>query len=157
MGKRRVYLDYAATTPVRPEVIEAMLPYYTDYFGNPSSIYACGQEARKGLEEARSQIAVLIGAREEEIVFTSGGTEADNTAIEGVCFADENKGDHIITDAIEHHAVLETCRFMEKRGFSVTYLPVDRYGVVDSDAVKRRLLRKQFLSLSCTPITRSAL
>jgi cysteine desulfurase len=84
---RRIYMDYAATTPVRPEVVEAMLPYYTDFWGNPSSIYACGQEARRGLEEARGKIAALLGAREEEIVFTSGGTEADNTAIEGVAFA----------------------------------------------------------------------
>ncbi len=143
--KRRIYLDYAATTPVRPEVIEAMLPYYTDFWGNPSSIYACGQEARKGLEEARGKIAALIGAREEEIVFTSGGTEADNNAIEGVCFANENKGNHIITTAIEHHAVLMTCRFMEKRGFSVTFLPVDKYGLVDPDTVKKAITPKTVL------------
>jgi len=143
--KRRIYLDYAATTPVRPEVVEAMLPYYTDFWGNPSSIYACGQEAREGLEDARSKIAALIGAREEEIVFTSGGTEADNNAIEGVCFANENKGNHIITTAIEHHAVLMTCRFMEKRGFSVTFLPVDKYGLVDPDTVKKAITPKTVL------------
>jgi len=143
--KRRIYLDYAATTPVRPEVVEAMLPYYTDFWGNPSSIYACGQEARKGLEEARGKIAALIGAREEEIVFTSGGTEADNNAIEGVCFANENKGNHIITTSIEHHAVLMTCRFMEKRGFKVTFLPVDKYGLVDPDIVKKAITPKTVL------------
>jgi cysteine desulfurase len=143
--KRRIYLDYAATTPVRPEVVEAMLPYYTDFWGNPSSIYTCGQEARKGLEEARGKIAVLIGAREEEIVFTSGGTEADNNAIEGVCFANENKGNHIITTSIEHHAVLMTCRFMEKRGFKVTFLPVDKYGLVDPDIVKKAITPKTVL------------
>lgn len=138
-------MDYAATTPVRPEVIEAMLPYYTDFWGNPSSIYACGQEARRGLEEARGKIAALLGAREEEIVFTSGGTEADNTAIEGVCFANQNKGNHIITTSIEHHAILMACRFMEERGFSVTYLPVDKYGLVDPDAVKKAITPKTVL------------
>jgi cysteine desulfurase len=142
---KRIYMDYAATTPVRPEVIEAMLPYYTDFWGNPSSIYACGQEARRGLEEARGKIASLLGAREEEIVFTSGGTEADNTAIEGVCFANQNKGNHIITTSIEHHAILMACRFMEERGFSVTYLPVDKYGLVDPDAVKKAITPKTVL------------
>ncbi len=142
---RTIYLDYAATTPVRPEVVEAMLPYYTQYWGNPSSIYACGQEARKGLERARGQIAALIGAREEEIVFTSGGTEADNNAIQGVCFANDAKGNHVITSAIEHHAVLETCRFLEKRGYKVTYLPVDKYGSVDPDAVKKAITPKTVL------------
>jgi cysteine desulfurase len=142
---RRIYMDYAATTPVRPEVVEAMLPYYTDFWGNPSSIYACGQEARRGLEEARGKIAALLGAREEEIVFTSGGTEADNTAIEGVAFANQDKGNHIITTSIEHHAILMSCRFMEERGFSVTYLPVDKFGLVDPDAVKKAITPKTIL------------
>jgi cysteine desulfurase len=140
--KKRIYLYYAATTPVRPEVIEAMLPYYTEFWGNPSSIYACGQEARTGLEAAREKIAALIGAREEEIVFTSGGTESDNNAIEGVCYANENKGNHIITSSIEHHAILETVRFMQKRGYSATFLPVDRNGLVDPDAVKKAITPK---------------
>lgn len=143
--RKTIYLDYAATTPVRPEVIEAMLPYYAEFWGNPSSIYACGQEARKGLEEARSKIADLIGAREEEVVFTSGGTEADNNAIEGVAFANENKGNHIITSSIEHHAILMTCRFMQKQGYSVTYLPVDKYGAVDPDSVKKAITPKTVL------------
>jgi cysteine desulfurase len=141
---KRIYMDYAATTPVRPEVIAAMLPYYTDFWGNPSSIYACGQ-ARRGLEEARGKIAALLGAREEEIIFTSGGTEADNTAIEGVAFANQDRGNHIITTSVEHHAVLMSCRFMEERGFTVTYLPVDQYGLVDPDAVKKAITPKTIL------------
>ncbi|MCX6012734.1 MAG: cysteine desulfurase NifS [Chloroflexi bacterium] len=136
---KRVYLDYAATTPVHPDVARAMQPFLNDVYGNPSAIYYCGQEARGAVEEARTTIAGLIGAREEEIVFTSGGTESDNAAIEGVCFANENKGNHIITTAIEHHAVLETCRFMQNRGFKVTYLSVDRNGMVDPENVKKAI------------------
>ena len=142
---KRIYLDYAATTPTHPEVVKAMLPYFTDAFGNPSSIYSYGQEAKGAIEEARAKVADLIGARDEEIVFTSGGTEADNFALKGVAFANENKGDHIITSAIEHHAVLETCKFLEKRGFKVTYLPVDEYGLVDPDDVRRAITGKTIL------------
>jgi len=134
---KRIYLDYAATTPTHPEVVKAMLPYFTEVFGNPSSIYAYGQEAKGAIEEARNKVADLIGARDEEIVFTSGGTEADNFALKGVAFANENKGSHIITSSIEHHAVIETCQFLERRGFSVTYLPVNEYGLVDPDDVRR--------------------
>ncbi len=105
----RIYLDYAATTPVHPDVTKAMLPYFTEVFGNPSSIYADGLEAKEAVEEARVKVAKLIGARDEEIVFTGGGTEADNFALEGVAFANEAKGNHIITSSIEHHAVMETC------------------------------------------------
>lgn len=128
---KRVYLDYAATTPTHPEVVKAMLPYFTESFGNPSSIYSYGQEARGAIEEARRKVATLIGAHEDEIVFTSGGTEADNFAIKGTAFAHQSKRNHIITSTIEHHAVLETCHFLERRGFPVTYLPVDKYGLVD--------------------------
>lgn len=135
----RIYLDYAATTPVHPDVLAAMLPYFTDAFGNPSAIHSCGQEAKGAVEEARAKVAALIGARDEEIVFTSGGTEADNFALEGVAFASEKKGNHFITTAIEHHAVLETCHFLEKRGFNITYLPVDRYGMVDPDNVRKAI------------------
>jgi cysteine desulfurase len=124
---KRVYLDYAATTPTHPEVVKAMLPYFTEDFGNPSSVYACGQEAKAAVEEARARVAELVGARAEEVVFTSGGTEADNFALEGIAFANEAKGNHIITSPIEHHAISETCKFLEQRGFSITYLPVDRY------------------------------
>ncbi|MBI4188619.1 MAG: cysteine desulfurase NifS [Chloroflexi bacterium] len=140
-----IYLDYAATTPTRPEVVKAMLPYFTDVFGNPSSIYSYGLEAKEALDQARTKVANLIGARDEEIVFTSGGTEADNFALQGVALANESKGNHIITSAIEHHAVSETCKFLEKRGFQVTYLPVDRYGMVNPDDVKRAITSKTIL------------
>src|SRR4030043_257214 len=113
---KRIYLDYAATTPTHPDVLKAMLPYFTEAFGNPSSIYSYGQEAKGVVEQARTKVANLIGARDEEIIFTSGGTEADNSALQGVVFANEAKGNHIITSSIEHHAVLETCQFLEKRG-----------------------------------------
>ncbi|MBI2868829.1 MAG: cysteine desulfurase NifS [Chloroflexi bacterium] len=142
---KRVYLDYAATTPVDPDVVTAMLPYYTDTFGNPSSIHGCGQEARSAVAEARTQVAALIGARDEEIVFTGSGTEADNTALVGVAYALEKKGNHIITSVIEHHAILETCKFLEGRGFAVTYLPVDRYGVVSPESVKNAITPKTVL------------
>jgi cysteine desulfurase len=135
----RIYLDYAATTPAHPEVVKAMLPYFTETFGNPSSIHCCGQEARGAVEEARLKVASLIGARDEEIVFTGGGTEADNLALIGTAFANEDRGNHIITSSIEHHAVLETCKFLEKRGFVVTYLPVDKEGLVDTDGVKKAI------------------
>jgi len=142
---RRIYLDHAATTPTHPEVVEAMLPYFIDAFGNPSSIYSYGQEAKGAIEEARAKVADLIGARSDEIVLTSGGTEADNFAIKGVAYANEGKGNHIITSAIEHHAVIETCKFLEKRGFLVTYLPVDEYGLVDPDDVKKAITDKTIL------------
>ncbi|HEY82781.1 MAG TPA: cysteine desulfurase NifS [Dehalococcoidia bacterium] len=141
----RIYLDYAATTPTHPEVVKAMLPYFTEIFGNPSSIYSCGQQARGAMEEARTKVAELIGAKDEEIVFTSGGTEADNFAIKGVAYANRDKGDHIITTAIEHHAVLETCHFLETQGFKVTYLPVDEYGMVDLDELRRALTKRTIL------------
>ncbi|MFC1862022.1 cysteine desulfurase NifS [Chloroflexota bacterium] len=142
---KRVYLDYAATTPTHPEVVKAMLPYFTEIFGNPSSIYSCGQEAKGAVEEARAKVSNLIGARDEEIVFTSGGTEADNFALNGVAFANESKGNHIITTPIEHHAVIETCMFLEKRGFKITYLPVDMYGLVDPDDVRKAITNKTIL------------
>ena len=136
---KRIYLDYAATTPTRPEVVKAMLPYFTEAFGNPSSIYSYGQEAKGAVEEARVIVADLIGARGEEIVFTSGGTEADNSALKGVAFANESKGNHIITSSIEHHAVMETCKFLEKRGFKITYLPVNDMAWLTPMMLKRLL------------------
>ena len=142
---KTIYLDYSATTPTHPEVVKAMLPYFTEVFGNASSIYSCAQEARGAMEEARTKIADLIGARSEEIVFTSGGTEADNFALKSVAFANESKGDHIITSAIEHHAVMETGKFLKRRGFSVTYLPVDEYGLVDPDDVRKAITDKTIL------------
>jgi len=142
---RRIYLDYAATTPTHPEVVRMMLPYFTDAFGNPSSIYSYGQEAKGAIEEARDKVADLIGARNEEIIFTSGGTEADNFALKGVSLANENRGNHIITSPIEHHAVLETCKFLEKRGFNITRIPVDEYGMVNPDDVRRAITDKTIL------------
>jgi len=142
---QRIYLDHAATTPTHPEVVKAMLPYYTDAFGNPSSIYSYGQEARGAVEEARTKVAELIGARSEEIVFTSGGTEADNLALKGVAYANEHKGNHIITTSIEHHAVMEVCKLLAKRGLRITYLPVDEYGLVDPDDVKKAITDKTVL------------
>jgi len=142
---RRIYLDHAATTPTRPEVVKAMLPYFIDAFGNPSSIYSYGQEARGAVEEARTNVAELIGARSEEIIFTSGGTEADNYALKGVAHANERKGNHIVTTSIEHRAVLEVCKFLEGRGFKITYMPVDECGLVDPDDVKRAITSKTII------------
>ncbi len=136
---KRIYLDYAATTPTDPEVVEAMLPYFSEQFGNPSSIHSFGQESKAAIEDAREQIASFLGAKPEEIVFTSGGTESSNLALKGVAYANEQRGKHIISTAIEHHAVLESCRFLEQHGFSLSYLPVDRDGLLDPDDVKKAL------------------
>jgi len=136
---RRVYLDHNATTPLAPEVLRAMTPYLTEEFGNASSIHSVGQRARAGVEQARSQVAALLGAREKEIVFTSGGTEADNMAIRGVVGASERARKHIVTSAIEHHAVLNTCQALEAEGVSVTYVPVSSGGVVDPEDVRRAI------------------
>ncbi len=158
---KRIYLDYAATTPTHPEVVAAMQPYFSEKFGNPSSLHAFGQEARSAVERAREQVAKLIGAQPEEIVFTSGGTEANNFAVHGVAYANKEKGpstpsmglgtsplrtsNHIITSTIEHHAVLEPCKFLETQGFKVTYLPVDKYGLVNPKDVKKALTNKTIL------------
>jgi len=142
---RRIYLDHAATTPTHPDVVKAMLPFFTDAFGNPSSVYSYGQEAKGAVEEARSKTAELIGARREEIIFTSGGTEADNFALKGIAYANEHKGNHIITASIEHHAVMEVCKFLGRRGFTITYLPVDEYGLVDPDDVRKAITAKTIL------------
>ena len=138
-------MDHAATTPVRPEVYEAMRPYFTEVFGNPSSIYTLAQEGRKGLDDSRETVAHLLGARSSELVFTSGGTESDNTALKGAAFALRSTGNHIVTSSIEHHAILHTCHQLEQFGFEVTYLPVDRYGLVDPDDVGRAMNERTVL------------
>ena len=139
MEQRRVYLDHAATTPPDARVIEAMLPYLTAHWGNPSSIYFEAREARRGLDAARRSVAEVLGARPTEVVFTSGGTESDNLALRGVAYGARRRGNHIITTAIEHHAVLHTAERLEDEGFRVTYLPVDREGFVDLEALERAL------------------
>jgi cysteine desulfurase len=134
-----IYLDYNATTPCDPRVVEAMLPFFREHFGNPSSLHRFGQEARQAVEKARSVIARSIGARDEEIVFTSGGTESNNLAIRGVAQALRKKGNHLVTSSIEHHAVLNVFRALEKEGFAVTYLPVDREGLVHPEDLRKAL------------------
>jgi cysteine desulfurase len=141
----QIYLDYASTTPTDKKVVEAMLPYFGEVFGNPSSIHAFGQEARSAVEEMRARIAAFLGADPAEIVYTSGGTESDNFAIKGVAYANRRTGKHIITSAVEHHAVLETCRFLEKEGFAITYLPVDGDGMVDPAAVAGAITQRTIL------------
>ncbi|TMJ09898.1 MAG: cysteine desulfurase [Bacillati bacterium ANGP1] len=135
----RVYLDHAATTPVDPRVLHAMLPFFTERAGNASSVHGFGQDARAAVDQARAQVAATIGARPSEIVFTSGATESDNLAVVGVALAAEGRGRHIVTTAIEHHAVLEACHLLGQRGWTVTYVPVDGQGIVDPDDVRRSL------------------
>jgi len=142
---KKVYLDYAATTPTDPEVIKAMEPYFFEKFGNASSLHAYGQEAKKALEDSRQTLAEFIGAKPEEIVFTSGGTESDNFALLGVAYALEKKGNHIITSAIEHHAISEPAKFLEKKGFKITYLGVDKDGLVSADDLKKAITDKTIL------------
>ncbi len=144
-GRRLVYMDHAATTATAPAVVEAMLPYFTDHFGNPSSVYRIARESKAAVDEAREKVARALSAKPEEIYFTSGGTEADNWAIKGVAFANKQKGNHIITSVIEHHAVLHTCQYLEKMGFEVTYLPVDEFGRVDPAAVEAAITDRTIL------------
>lgn len=142
---RRIYLDHAATTPVDPRVVEAMVAVYGEQHGNPSSIHGEGRGARALVDEARERVAAAIGAEPAEIVFTSGGTEADNLALRGTVRALRTKGDHVITSAIEHHAVVDTCHELEAEGVRVTVLPVDRYGMVDPDDVRRAITDRTVL------------
>lgn len=140
MEKRRLYMDYSATTPVKKEVLDEMMPYLTDYFGNASSFHLFGRETKTALDKARKQIASLVNADPNEIFFTNGGTESDNWALQGSAFARKNKGNHIITSKIEHHAILHTCEYLEKvHGFEVTYLDVDADGIVDLEQLKREI------------------
>ncbi len=142
---REVYLDYAATTPVKQEVLEEMLPYFTEKFGNPSSLYTKGYQAKEALVQARARVASLIGAQEREIYFTSGGTEADNWAVIGTVKSRKAKGNHIITTKIEHHALLHTCEFLEKEGYDVTYLDVDKDALISLEQLKSAITDKTVL------------
>ncbi len=143
---RRIYLDNNATTPIHPEVLDAMMPYLKEDFGNPSSIHQFGRKARVKVDEYREKVAAAIGADPSEIIFTSGGSESDNFAIKGYSLANrKNSGGHIITSSIEHPAVLETCRYLEKNGFRVTYLPVDEYGIVNPSDVENAIEKDTIL------------
>jgi cysteine desulfurase len=147
--KKQIYFDYGATTPVDPDVLSTMKPYFDQYFGNPSSTHAYGLDADAKIKECRQKVASLIGAHEESIVFTSGGTESDNLAIKGIAFQHldklHKKGPHIITSQIEHPAVLEPIRYLEKKGFDVVYLPVDTYGMISVDELKETISDETFL------------
>ncbi len=143
--EKLIYMDYAATTPTRQEVVNTMLPYMTTNFGNPSSIYTLAQDARNAVDSARKTISQILGSRSSEIVFTSGGTESDNTAIKGVSFAMKHLGNHIITSMVEHHAVLHTCQQMEQFGFDVTYLPVDHNGQVRIEDLENSITENTIL------------
>lgn len=145
MEKRIVYMDYAATTYLKPEVGVAMHPYMQEYFGNPSSIYSISRNTQAAIEKSREQVANALNAAKEEIYFTGGGSEADNWALKGVAFANRQKGNHIITTKIEHHAILHTCQFLERNGFEVTYLPVDEYGFVNLEDLKKAITEKTIL------------
>lgn len=146
MGEKRfVYMDHAATTFTKPEVFEAMLPFLKDRFGNPSSLYSIGREGKEAVEAAREQLAKALGANIEEVYFTSGGTESDNWAIKGTAFARQKKGKHIITTPIEHHAVLYPCKYLETQGFEVTYLPVDKHGLIDPAEVEAAIRKDTIL------------
>ncbi|KPK88865.1 MAG: cysteine desulfurase [Deltaproteobacteria bacterium SM23_61] len=136
---RRVYLDHNATTPVHPEVLEAMMPFFRDQFGNASSIHWAGREVKKYLDEAREKVSALMNADPQEIIFTGCGTESDNMAIKGVASTHQDKGRHIITSKVEHHAVLHTCQFMEGLGYEITYLSVDREGLIDPGELRRSI------------------
>jgi len=143
--RRTIYMDHAATTPVHPTVLEMMLPYFSHKYGNPSGIYSIGQEARRAVDEARTTVSSVLGCRTDEIIFTSGGTESDNAALKGTAFALKEEGNHIITSVIEHHAVLNTCKYLEKCGFEVTYLPVDKFGMISMEDLERAITDKTVL------------
>ncbi|MBM4446028.1 MAG: cysteine desulfurase [Chloroflexi bacterium] len=143
--ERRVYLDYVATTPVLPDVLEAMLPYFRDVYGNPQSLHYWGDAAREAMEKAREQVAVLIGSSPEEIIFTSSGSEANNVAIKGLAQGQSGKGKHIIVSAVEHFSVLHAARTLEKAGFELTVVPVDKYGFVDPDEIAKNIRKDTIL------------
>jgi len=143
---RRVYMDYTAGMPVDPRVLEAMMSYFSQQYGNPSSLHSWGNEARKAMEDARAKIVALVGAkRSEEIFFTSGGTESNNSAIKGVAYRNKDRGNHIVTTTIEHMSVMNSCKSLMKDGFNVTYVPVDKYGVVDVQSLEKAITDKTIL------------
>lgn len=142
----QVYLDYSAGMPTRKEVIEEMQPYFTEKFGNPSSLHSFGVESKKAIENARKKVASLINARkEQEIIFTSSATESNNLALKGIAFRNRDRGNHIITSAIEHRSILNTCRYLEKNGFRITYLPVDKFAIVDVENLKEEVSKETIL------------
>ena len=143
--KKRIYLDYAATTPVDPRVVKAMLPYFTEKFGNTMSLHSFGQEAKAALEKSREEVASLIGARPNEVIFTSSATESNNLALKGVAFANKEKGRHIITSSVEHPCVMESTRWLEKQGFEITRLKVNNYGLVDVSDLKKKIRKDTIL------------
>lgn len=138
-NNKTIYFDHAATTSVKPEVLEAMIPYFTERYGNPSSIYSLGRENKKTIDDAREKVAKALNAQPKEIFFTSGGSESDNWALKGIAFANQAKGKHIITTNIEHHAILNTCKFLVKQGFEVTYVPVDEKGLVHVEDIEKAI------------------
>ncbi len=142
---KNVYMDYSATTFTKPEVLKEMLPYFTEYFGNPSSLYSMSDAPKKAINTARERVAKAINASKDEIFFTAGGSEGDNWILKGIAFANKNKGNHIITTKIEHHAILHTGKFLEKSGFDVTYLPVDEYGLISIEDLKNAITDKTIL------------
>lgn len=142
---KRIYLDYNATTPIDEQVVEAMRPYLREHFGNPSSGHWFGEQSKYAVEEARERVATLLGCAPEEVVFTGGGSEADNLALKGVAEAYGSCGNHIITSQIEHPAVLNTCRYLERHGYEVTYLPADQYGLVDPNEVAAAITERTIL------------
>jgi len=142
---KSVYLDHAATTPLHPDVLEAMMPYLKESYGNPMSLHDAGQRAKRACEDARLKVATLIGAMPEEIIFTSCGTESNNMALKGIAWANQSKGKHIITTQIEHHSVINSAKALEKMGFEVTYLPVDKYGLVDPKELEKAIRQDTIL------------
>ncbi|MBW4828864.1 MAG: cysteine desulfurase NifS [Clostridiaceae bacterium] len=143
--KNYIYMDNSATTPVKKEVLDEMLPYFSEKYGNPSSIYSLGGKSKNAVENARDRVAKVLGAKSNEIFFTAGGSESDNWAIKGIAYANKNKGNHIITTKIEHHGVLHTCQYLERQGFKVTYLDVDKYGMIDIDELRESITDETIL------------
>jgi len=142
---KMIYMDHSATTPVKKEVLEEMLPYFSEFYGNPSSVYALSNHSRLAIDKARERVAKAIGAKKTEVFFTGGGSEADNWALKGIAYKNKDKGNHIITTKIEHHAILHTCEYLEQQGFKVTYLDVDEYGMISLEELEKAITEKTIL------------